>query len=130
MAKPLERSRTKYTRIYAGPDGESHFDEVIVDLVAKDFAPPTPLLNVSAPVKADQLVFIELPRGWYGQRHLAPRRQLWFQTAGQMEVEVDDGAVRRFGPGDVVLLDDVAGKGHVTRAVGQGEVRGIFVQLP
>ncbi len=120
----------QYTRIYAGPDGESHFDDVTVALVAKDFAPPTPLLNVSAPIPAAQFVFITLPPGWYGQRHLAPRRQYWVQIAGQMDVEVGDGEVRRFNPGDVVLLDDVTGKGHVTRAVGRDEVRGIFVQLP
>jgi hypothetical protein len=26
--------------------------------------------------------------------------------------------VRRFGPGDVMLADDTAGRGHITRVVG------------
>ena len=120
----------KYTRINAGPDGKSHFDEVTVALAPRNFAPPTPLLNVSSPIKADQFVFISLPPGWYGKQHLAPHRQYWVQMAGQMEVEVGDGEVKRFGPGDVVLLNDVTGKGHITRAVGQDEVRGVFIQLP
>ena len=28
-----------------------------------------------------------------------------------------DGETRRFSPGDVLLCDDLTGKGHVTRAV-------------
>ncbi len=120
----------QYTRIYADPDGESHFDEVAVALVAKDFAPPASPLNVSAPIPAAQLVFIMLPPGWYGDRHPAPRRQYWVQIAGQIDVEVSDGEIRHFNPGDVGLLEDVTGKGHVTRVIGQDEVRGMFVQLP
>ena len=37
--------------------------------------------------------------------------------------------VCRFGPGSVVLLEDVSGKGHVTRVVGHGPSSGAFVQL-
>ena len=120
----------QYTRIYAGPDGESHFDEVAVALVANDFAPPAPPLNVSAPIPAAQFVFVALPPGWYGDWHPAPRRQYWVQIAGQLDVEVSDGEIRRFDPGDVGLLEDISGKGHVTRVIGQHEVRGMFVQLP
>ena len=119
----------KYTRIYTDSDGESHFDEVEVALVVNDFAPPAPPFNVSAPIPADQIVFVTLPLGWYGDWHPAPRRQYWIQVSGQIDVEVSDGEIRRFNSGDVALLEDVTGKGHVTRVIGQDEVRGIFVQL-
>jgi hypothetical protein len=36
-------------------------------------------------------------------------------------VEVSDGEIRRFGPGDVTLVEDVTGKGHITRSLGGGE---------
>ena len=120
----------QYTRIYADPDGESHFEDVAVALTANDFAPPAPPLNVSVPIPAAHLVFIALPPGWYGDWHPAPRRQYWVQIAGQLDAEVSDGEVRRFNPGDVGLLEDVTGKGHTTRVIGQDEVRGMFVQLP
>ena len=120
----------QYTRIYADPDGESHFDEVAVALDVNDFAPPAPPINVSTPIPAAQLVFVTLPPGWYGDWHPTPRRQYWVQIAGQIDVEVSDGEVRRFNPGDVGLVEDVTGKGHLTRALGQDEVQGMFVQLP
>ena len=120
----------QYTRIYADPKGESHFDEVSVALIENDFAPPAPPLNVSAPIPAAQIVFVTMPPGWYGDWHQAPRRQYWFHIAGQIDVEVSDGEVRRFNPGDVGLIEDVTGKGHVTRVISQDEVRGMFVQLP
>jgi len=34
-----------------------------------------------------------------------------------LEVELSDGTKRRIGPGDLVLLEDTTGKGHVTRLV-------------
>ena len=37
---------------------------------------------------------------------------------GQMEVGVGDGTVRRFGPGDAVLFEDLTGQGHTARTVG------------
>jgi hypothetical protein len=36
-----------------------------------------------------------------------------------MEVEVGDGTKRRFGSGDVLVAEDLTGKGHITRGVGQ-----------
>lgn len=44
-------------------------------------------------------------------------------------MEASDGETRRFGPGAIVLLEDVTGKGHVTRILA-GELRCVFVQLP
>jgi hypothetical protein len=41
-----------------------------------------------------------------------------FILAGQMEIGIDDGTTRRFGPGDVVLADDLTGQGHTTRSLG------------
>jgi len=120
----------QYTRIYADSRGESHFDEVTVKLSSMDFAPPAPPLNVSAPIPAAQMVFISSPPGWFGDWHPAPRTQFWVQIAGQTEIEVSDGEVRRFKPGDVVLLEDVTGKGHLSRVVSQEEIQGVFVQLP
>ena len=122
----------QYTRIYADSKGESHFDEVTVKLSSMDFAPPAPPLNVSAPIPAAQMVFISSSPGWFGDWHPAPRTQFWVQIAGQIEVEVSDGEVRRFKPGDFALLEDVTGKGHISRVVSQEEIemQGVFVQLP
>ena len=39
-----------------------------------------------------------------------------------MEIGIGDGTTRRFGPGDVVLADDMTGKGHTTRSLGAPRV--------
>ena len=43
---------------------------------------------------------------------------------------VGDGEVRILRPGAVVLLEDLTGRGHRTRVVGDEDVCGGFVQLP
>jgi hypothetical protein len=43
-----------------------------------------------------------------------------------VEVEASDGEVRRFGPGEAVLVEDTGGKGHITRNVG-GKTRRTLV---
>jgi hypothetical protein len=37
--------------------------------------------------------------------------------------------VRTFGPGDVVLLEDLDGTGHVTREIGDAERVTMFIEL-
>jgi hypothetical protein len=37
---------------------------------------------------------------------------------GIVEAATTDGEVRRFGPGEAVLLEDTTGVGHRTRVVG------------
>jgi len=119
----------KYTRIYADPAGESHFKDVEVEFQETDFAPPAMPLNVSSFSSATECGFITAPPGWYGDWHPAPQRQFLFYLAGQGEVGVSDGEVRTFGPGDIVLVEDTTGKGHVSRVVGSAEVLNAVVRL-
>ncbi len=119
----------RITRIRNDADGISHFDDVEIALDAVDYAPPAPPLDVSAPFPARRALLFEFPVGWFGDWHPSPHRQLYFNHGGQLEVEVGDGEIRRVGPGDVVLLEDLVGPGHVTRVVGDAPSRGVFVQL-
>ena len=120
----------KYTRIYCNVDGESHFEDVYVEVAPVDFAPPAPPLNLAAPIEAERLVLCEFPAGWIGDWHPAPRRQFFFQMSGELEVQVSDGEIRRFYAGSLALLEDTSGKGHLTRVVGNSEVDAVFIQLP
>ena len=43
---------------------------------------------------------------------------------------VQAGERRRFGPGDVVLVEDTSGRGHITRWLGDGPRRTLFLPLP
>ena len=119
----------RITRIWADDTGESHFEDMELELESIDYAPPAPPLDVSAPFPAEQALVFEFPAGWFGDWHPSPRRQLYFNLGGRLEVEVGDGEVRRVGPGDIVLLEDLTGSGHVTRVIGDEPSSGVFVHL-
>ena len=119
----------KYTRIYSDPAGESHFEDVDVELKLVEFAPPAPPVQLAAPMPAEQVVLLTVPPGLHGDWHPVPRRQLYIQLSGVIEVGVSDGEIRVFGAGAVVLGEDVTGKGHVTRVLGTAEARAAIVQL-
>jgi len=120
----------RYTCIYADSDGESHFKDVEVEFQEAAFAPPAPPLSVSPFSPASQCGFVVASPGWHGDWHPAPRRQFLFCLAGRCEVQVSDGEIRASGPGDIVLVEDTAGKGHVTQVVGSEDVLNAVVQLP
>ena len=119
----------KYIRIYHDETGESHFEDLEFTLAPVVYAPPAPALDMSEPIEASRTVFFALPGGWFGEAHPAPRRQLYFPTAGQLEVQTSDGEVRVFEPGDIALVEDTQGLGHTTRALGSGITAGAFVHL-
>ena len=96
-------------RIYTGNDGQTHFEELTL--------PAEEIQNVAIQAGAS-LMFRRFPADYVSDWHTAPRRQYIFILSGQMEIGIGDGTMRRFGPGDVVLAEDMTGKGHTTRSLG------------
>lgn len=119
----------KYVRVYADSTGESHFEDIEIELTAVDFAPPAPPLDVSAFTPATHYGFISAPPGWYGDWHPTPRRQIFFYLSGEVEVKVSDSEIRRFGPGTIVLAEDTTGKGHTSKVVSSNNALLAVVQL-
>ena len=120
----------QYTRIYADAHGESHFEDVEVELHEAAYAPPAPPYFVSDATPASAVVMTTLPAGWFGDWHPTPRLQWWFQLSGELEVAVSDGETRRFIAGDIVRVEDTTGHGHTTRVVGDEAVRAVYVHIP
>ncbi len=114
----------KYFRIYAGPDGETHFEDVEVELSQEGRGSA-----LSAPLPATGIIFRRSPADQNIDWHPAPRRQFIITLSGEAELEASDGEVRRIGPGSVVLAEDLTGKGHITRGVGTQERLSLFVPL-
>ena len=109
-------------RIYTGDDGETHFEEL--DLPYEAIADA----QVTAMSGASGVQFRKTPAGSFSDWHQAPRRQYVITLQGQMEVGICDGTKRLFNPGDVLLADDLTGRGHTTEAVG-GDAR-VSVSIP
>jgi mannose-6-phosphate isomerase-like protein (cupin superfamily) len=120
----------KYIKIYADETGESHFSDEKIKLSSVVFAPPAPPFYVSKLSPATRYGFCVFEVGWLGDWHPAPRRQFFFFFRGELEVTVSDGEVRRIRSGDIVLVEDTTGRGHITRVVGSEEAHAAIVQLP
>jgi len=114
----------KATRLYTGPDGESHFQDIDIPL---KLASPGEMQ--SELVKTNGIIFRETTGSFNQDFHNAPRRQYVITLAGQAEIQIGDGTKRRFGPGDIMLAEDVTGHGHITRGVGNKPRISIFVTL-
>jgi quercetin dioxygenase-like cupin family protein len=107
-----------FMRIYTGDDGESHIEEMDLD----SHPSLTDLHTVTG------IVFKQYEPGHFSDWHHAPRRQYVITVQGEGEIGLGDGTVYRFGPGHVTLAEDLTGRGHTTRAV--GDVPRITASIP
>jgi len=48
---------------------------------------------------------------------------------GEVEIQTSDGDIRRFGPGSILLAEDLSGKGHISRGVGSAKRETLFIPL-
>ena len=113
----------RITRIYTGDDGESHFEDLEVPMTERPYGFITDWLAATG------LAYRENHPGQDLGFHVAPRRQLVINLYGAVEIETGHGEVRRFGAGDILLADDLTGRGHISRDV-EGPRRTLFVPLP
>ena len=96
-------------RMYTGPDNKSHFEELEL---------PPPGVEATELQQAAGIVFRRFDPGHFLDWHPAPRRQYVITLEGEVEIGLGDGTVRRFGPGDCMLAEDLTGEGHTTRTGG------------
>ncbi len=115
--------------MYSDAEGKTHFRDRTMELEDAEFAPPAPPFKVAAPIQAKEFQVFSFPPHWEGPWHHAPRQLYFFQSSGQLEIEVSDGHKRRFQAGSVIFVDDLTGDGHVTRNIGDDPVTGVFVEL-
>lgn len=112
-----------YVRMYDDADGESHFEDLAVELEERDFAPPAAPSMIGAFDAASGTLFFGAAPGWGGEApHRAPQRQAFCIMRGVVEVTVSDGERRRFSPGDLLVLDDTRGSGHASQVIGDDDL--------
>ena len=99
-------------RLYTGSDGESYFEDLPLDYHPQGPGARTETENVEG------IQFRRQELGTFMDFHNAPRKQYLVSLSGQVEIGLGSGEKRIFGPGDVMLADDLSGHGHTTRVVG------------
>jgi hypothetical protein len=133
VANAQSRKPVVVTRIFTGPDGLAHAEDVQLKLNARGAAemlkatgaefsvrPPTAGAspsNTAATSASDP--------GW----HRGPSRQFVITLSGNSEVEVAGGVHVLAGPGHINLIEDTTGKGHITRNFGPDDRIALTIPL-
>jgi hypothetical protein len=110
------------TRLYTGPDGQTHAEEIEAKFTAGSNSDVFKMMAI-----AGGEVHRAAP-GTVIDWHTAPRRQYVITLSGHGELEVAGGKKISVGPGHIELAEDLTGKGHVTKVVGNEDR--VTLQLP
>jgi hypothetical protein len=113
--------RVFMTHLFTGPDGQTHAEEIELK-----FDPGKPG-DISKLMQVGAAEVHRNPANSVDDWHRAPRRQYVITLSGHGEIEVAGGKKIPSGPGHIDLVEDVSGKGHVTRI---GPDDRVTLQLP
>lgn len=112
------------TRIYSDELGESHFEDVEIELHDSG-----EIGKLSDNFPAKNIIFRENEPDYNYDWHPAPQKQYIVLLDGEIEIEVSDGEIRTFKGGEIILVEDVSGNGHRTKSVSEKLRRSIFVTI-
>ncbi|MDX1700758.1 MAG: hypothetical protein R3250_09080 [Melioribacteraceae bacterium] len=112
------------TRLYSDESGDSHFENIEIEL--NDFG-DIGKLSEKYPVK--DIIFRETGGDYDYDFHNAPQKQFIILLDGVIEIETSLGETRHFRSGEILLAEDISGKGHKTKSVDGKLRRSIFVTL-
>ena len=124
IAVAQKRTPISVTRIFTGPDGQTHAEEMDVKLM-----PGGTSGELSEMMKATGVQFRRTPPNYFVDWHPAPQRQYVITLSGRGEIELAGGKKIPLGPGHILLAEDVTGKGHISRGVGTEDRVSVFVPL-
>lgn len=94
-------------RIWTGQDGNSLFEEGMIDLPKGERGD-----ILSELVATSSISFRETKSGGTFAPHDAPTRQFVITLSGTLEFETATGATFLIRPGDILLAEDTTGTGH------------------
>ena len=112
------------TRVYSDINGDSHFEDIEVPLNDKG-----DIGFLSEAQKAGIIIFRKVVPSYDYNFHTAPARQYIVLLDGVIEIETSLGAKRTFAAGEVLLMEDITGKGHKTRNMTNTIRSSIFITL-
>ena len=102
-------------RLFTGPDGQSHVEQITL---------PPGALQTAKVVHVE-----ETAAGSTLDWHVAPCRQYVITLSGTLEFTTRDGETFILKPGDVFLAEDTTGSGHRWRLIDDQPWRRMYVEL-
>jgi hypothetical protein len=110
--------------IYTDPAGQSHWRDIEVE-----WAEDRNGSKLSKRLPANGIIFRETAGSYDLDWHTAPRRQYIINLDAGVRITASDGESRVIGAGEVFLVEDTTGKGHLSQAI-DGKMRhSIFVPV-
>jgi hypothetical protein len=110
--------------LYEDSNGESHFRDIEVE-----WAEERGVSKLSKRMPATGIIFRRTEGNYNVDWHPAPRRQYIVNLDGGVKITASDGEARIIGPGEIILVEDISGKGHLSKAVGGKMRRSLFIPI-
>jgi hypothetical protein len=117
----------KVIRLYTGADGMSHFERVDLKLAPVPGSPNA--VEESEPVITTKSYMVRCAPGFFSDWHNADVRRYVVTISGRAEIEVAGGEKFMADTGEVILAEDLTGKGHTFRVVGDTDWVAMFVDI-
>ncbi len=111
-------------RIFTGEDDKTYFEDVEIELEEGG-----PIGKLSKMQKATGVIFRETPAEYDYDWHNAPQRQYIIMLDAGVEITVGSGETRIINPGEVLLVEDTEGHGHISRALKAQPRKSVFITL-
>ncbi len=113
------------TRLYTGADGQSHIDQAPIALQGVPAQP----VEESAALKMSDAYLVRAAPGMFETWHNADRRRYIVVISGEAEVTTTGGEKARIVPGQIYIAEDLTGKGHTFRVIGNEDWVALFVNF-
>jgi len=122
-----EHAPVTITRLYTGSDGMSHFEQLNVKFSPLPGVPNS--VEESEPLSTRKSYVVRIAPGFFEDWHNADVRRYVITISGRSQVEVAGGQKLIAQPGQVVLAEDLTGKGHTFRVLGASDWVALFVDM-
>ncbi len=110
--------------LYEDEDGQSHFRDIEVEWTSEGRGG-----KLSDRLPATGIIFRQVQPYYELDWHSAPRRQYIINLDAGVQITASDGEARIIGAGEVILVEDISGKGHLSKAVDEKIRHCIFVPV-
>jgi hypothetical protein len=114
-------SGKRVLRIYTDSDGNTQIQELLIS------TKPGGRTRRTGPAHVTELSYADYTSSSVEDWHRTPARQFSVSMSGEIEVEVSGGKKHAIHPGDIVFLEDLQGKGHITRIL--TPVTNLFIRV-